>query len=159
MKLNDLRPNSGSTQKRKRVGRGTGSGKGKTSTRGTKGQNARAGGGVRPGFEGGQLSLLQRIPKLKGFNNRFKVHYVPINLDLLAERFRAGSAVTPDTLFAARLLRDAETPVVVLGRGAIDKPLHLKVHRISASARARVEAAGGTIELLPFVVNRRLPRS
>ena len=159
MKLHDLRPAEGSTKKRKRVGRGTGSGKGKTSGRGTKGQNSRSGGGVRLGFEGGQSRLLKRIPKLKGFNNRFKVYYTPINLDTLSERFTSGADVSPDTLFEIRLLRDVDDPVVVLGRGKIDKPLNLKVHRISASARQMVEAAGGMVEILPFTVNRRLPRS
>ena len=159
MKLHDLRPAEGSTKKRKRVGRGTGSGKGKTSGRGTKGQNSRSGGGVRLGFEGGQSRLLKRIPKLKGFNNRFKVYYTPINLDTLSERFTSGGDVSPDTLFGLRLLRDVDDPIVVLGRGEIDKPFHLKVHRISAGARQKVEAAGGTVEILPFTVNRRLPRS
>ncbi len=88
MKLHDLRPAEGSTKKRKRVGRGTGSGRGKTSTRGTKGQNSRSGGGVRLTFEGGQLPLVKRLPKMRGFNNRFKVEYTPVNLDMLDRSFR-----------------------------------------------------------------------
>lgn len=158
MKLHDLRPAEGSTKKRKRVGRGTGSGKGKTSTRGTKGQNARAGGGVRPVFEGGQLPLVKRLPKLRGFNNRFKVYYTAINLDLLDRRFEANDAVSPQTL-SDRGLADVNDPIVILGRGELDKPLQVQAHRVSNSARAKIEAAGGSIEILPWEVNKRLPRS
>jgi large subunit ribosomal protein L15 len=159
MKQHDLRPAEGSTQKRKRVGRGTGSGKGKTSGRGTKGENSRTGGPVRPNFEGGQLPLTKRLPKLRGFNNRFKVYYVPVNLDDLERRFDGGAAVTQETLADAGLLGDANAPVVVLARGEISKPLALKVQRISATARAKIEAVGGTIEVLPFAANKRKPRS
>lgn len=158
MKLHDLRPAEGATQKRKRVGRGTGSGKGKTSTRGTKGQNSRTGGGVRLTFEGGQLPLVKRLPKLRGFNNRFKVYYVAVNLDTLDRVFEANRAVSPDAL-AGVGLADANDPVVVLGRGEISKPLQVKAHRVSESARAKIEAAGGSIEILPWEVNKRLPRS
>lgn len=158
MKLHDLRPAEGATKKRKRVGRGTGSGRGKTSTRGTKGQNARAGGGVRLVFEGGQLPLVKRLPKLRGFNNRFKVYYTAVNVDVLEELFDANTEISPSTL-AGRGLADVNDPIVVLARGEISKPLNLKVHRISAAAREKVEAAGGSIELLPVVVNKRMPRS
>ena len=102
MKLHDLRPAEGSTQKRKRVGRGTGSGKGKTSGRGTKGQNSRSGGGVRPVFEGGQLPLVKRLPKMRGFNNRFKVYFVPVNLDELDRKFEANAEVTSASLYERR---------------------------------------------------------
>ncbi|MEZ4860696.1 MAG: 50S ribosomal protein L15 [Caldilineaceae bacterium] len=159
MKLHDLRPAEGSTKKRKRVGRGTGSGKGKTSTRGTKGQNARTGGGVLPTFEGGQLRLVKRLPKLRGFNNRFKVHYSAINLDTLERVFESGSTVDPVALSGVGLLGKESDPVVVLGRGEIAKPVHVKAHRISATARQKIEAAGGSVEILPFTVNRNLPRS
>ncbi|MCB0130365.1 MAG: 50S ribosomal protein L15 [Caldilineaceae bacterium] len=159
MKLHDLRPAEGSTQKRKRVGRGTGSGKGKTSGRGTKGQNSRAGGGVRPGFEGGQLPLVKRLPKMRGFNNRFKVAYVPVNLDALDRLFESGAEVSPATLSSVGLLGNLSDPVVVLARGEVSKALTLKVHRISASARQQIEAAGGTVEVLPFSANKNLPRS
>jgi large subunit ribosomal protein L15 len=159
MKQHDLRPAEGSTQKRKRVGRGTGSGKGKTSGRGTKGENARTGGPVRPNFEGGQLPLTKRLPKLRGFNNRFKVYYVPVNLDDLERRFADGAEVTQETLLGVGLLSDVKEPVVVLARGEISKPLALKVQRISAAARQKIEAAGGTIEVLPFHVDKRRPRS
>ena len=158
MKLHDLRPAEGSTKKRKRVGRGTGSGKGKTSTRGTKGQNSRTGGGVRPVFEGGQLPLVKRLPKLRGFNNRFKVEYVAVNLDTLERVFAANTAVTPDSL-AEVGLAGAKDPIVILGRGEIAKPLQVHAHRVSETARTKIEAAGGSIELLPWEVNKRLPRS
>jgi len=159
MKLHDLRPAEGATKKRKRVGRGTGSGKGKTSTRGTKGQNARTGGGVRIGFEGGQLPLVKRLPKLRGFTNRYGLDFTPVNLDALERRFEAGAQVTPTSLSDAGLLGSTTQLVVVLARGEVAKPLHIKAHRISESAKQKVEAVGGTVELLPYSVNRRLPRS
>jgi large subunit ribosomal protein L15 len=159
MKLHDLRPDEGATRKRKRVGRGTGSGRGKTAGRGTKGQNARSGGGVRRGFEGGQLALIRRLPKMRGFVNRFKVTYAPVNLDNMSERFEADAQVTPTSLFDTGLLGGSKQPVVVLARGKIDKPLHLQVHRISKSAREKIEAAGGSVEILSFAVNKNLPRS
>lgn len=159
MKLHDLRPTEGSTKKRKRVGRGTGSGKGKTSTRGTKGQNSRTGGGVRPTFEGGQLPLVKRLPKLRGFTNRFKVHYIPVNLDILNQLFDDNTDVTPEALATVGLLGNAKDPVVVLARGEVAKPLHLKVHRISTTARQKVEAAGGSVDILPVTINKHMPRS
>ncbi|MEZ4711303.1 MAG: 50S ribosomal protein L15 [Caldilineaceae bacterium] len=159
MKLHDLRPADGSTKKRKRVGRGTGSGKGKTSTRGTKGQKSRTGGSLRVVFEGGQLPLVKRLPKLRGFNNRFKVHYSAVNVDVLAERFESGAEVSPAALHGVGLLGRPVDPLVVLGRGDIDKPLHVKTHRISNGAKQKIEAAGGTVEILPYEVNKRLPRS
>jgi len=159
MKLHDLRPNKGATQKRKRVGRGTGSGRGKTSGRGVKGQNSRAGGGVSATFEGGQLQLVKRLPKMRGFNNRFKVHYVPVNLDSVNEGFENGAEVSPASLFAAGLLGKLSDPVVLLGRGKVNKALHVKVHRASKGARAKIEAAGGSVELLPYAINKNRPRS
>ncbi|NJN81348.1 MAG: 50S ribosomal protein L15 [Caldilineaceae bacterium] len=159
MKLHDLRPDEGATKKRKRVGRGTGSGKGKTSGRGTKGQNSRAGGGVRLTFEGGQLPLVKRLPKLRGFNNRFKVYYVPVNLDAMDRLFEAGSEVSPGTLASVGLLGREADPIVILARGNVTKPLTVKAHRISAGAKAQIEAAGGTVEILPYTVNRDMPRS
>lgn len=158
MKQHDLRPAEGSTQKRKRVGRGTGSGKGKTSTRGTKGQGSRTGGTKGIGFEGGQLPLAKRLPKLRGFNNRFKVYYTAVNLDTLDEVFAANTAVSPAALANAGLA-DQNDPIVVLARGEISKPLQIQTHRISAAARAKIEAAGGSVELLPVVVDKRRPRS
>lgn len=158
MKLHDLRPAEGTTKERKRVGRGTGSGRGKTSSRGTKGQNSRSGGGVRLTFEGGQIPLVKRLPKMRGFNNRFKVYFTPVNLDALDRLFDADASVSPESMETVGLA-DASDPVVVLGRGEITKPLQISAHRISASARAKVEAAGGSVEILPYTVNKRLPRS
>ena len=159
MQEHDLRPAEGATQKRKRVGRGTGSGKGKTSSRGQKGQNARNGGRVRPNFEGGQLPLTKRLPKLRGFHNRFKVLYVPVNLDQLDRLFAPQAEVTQASLASAGLLGNANDPVVVLARGEVTKPLTVKVHRISTVARQKIEAAGGAVETLDYPVNKRLPRS
>uniref|UniRef100_A0A7C1JZ31 Large ribosomal subunit protein uL15 n=1 Tax=Caldilinea aerophila TaxID=133453 RepID=A0A7C1JZ31_9CHLR len=159
MKLHDLRPAEGSTKKRKRVGRGTGSGKGKTSGRGQKGQNARSGGSVRLNFEGGQLPLTKRLPKLRGFNNRFKVIFVPVNLDQLDRLFEAQAEVSQETLARVGLLGNVNDPVVVLARGEVTKPLTVRVQRISAAARQKIEAVGGTVEVLGYEVNRRLPRS
>lgn len=159
MKLHDLRPAEGSKKKRKRVGRGTGSGKGKTASRGTKGQNSRSGGGVAPTFEGGQLPLVKRLPKLRGFNNRYRLEFTPINLDALERLFAAGAALTPIEFAGAGLVEDSAHLVVVLGRGEISKPLQVKAHRISATARQKIEAVGGSVELLPYTVNRRMPRS
>lgn len=159
MKLHDLRPAEGATKKRKRVGRGTGSGKGKTSTRGMKGQNSRSGGGVHPVFEGGQLKLVKRLPKLRGFNNRFKVKYTPVNLDTLDRVFEGGTTIDAAALASVGLLGKLSNPIVILARGEITKPLHVKVQRISESARKQIEAVGGTVEILPYTVNRNLPRS
>ncbi len=159
MKQHDLRPAEGSTKKRKRVGRGTGSGKGKTATRGTKGQRARTGVGLRIGFEGGQLPLSKRLPKLRGFKNRFKVEYTPVNLDALERLFAPGAQVTPAALAEVGLLGDTKAPVVILARGEVSKPLHVQTHRVSETAKGKLEAAGGSVEILPFTVNKRMPRS
>jgi large subunit ribosomal protein L15 len=159
MKLHDLRPDKGATQKRKRVGRGTGSGKGRTSGRGTKGQKSRTGGSIPLGFEGGQLPLIKRLPKMRGFNNRFKVEYVAVNLDLVDQRFDANADVSPATLTEVGLLGNVSDPIVLLARGDIAKPLHVKAHRVSASAKEKIEAAGGSVEILPYEVNKNLPRS
>lgn len=159
MKLHDLRPNQGATHKRKRVGRGSGSGLGKTAGRGTKGQNSRSGGGVPATFEGGQLRLMKRLPKLRGFNNRFKVYYVPVNLESVNVGFEGGAEVSPASLYANGLLGKLTDPIVLLGEGEVDKALHVKVHRASKSATAKIEAAGGSVEILPFEINKNLPRS
>lgn len=159
MKLHDLRPTEGANKKRKRVGRGTGSGKGKTSGRGQKGQNARTGGSVRLNFEGGQLPLTKRLPKLRGFTNRFKAYYVPVNLDQIDRLFGAQEEVSQASLASVGLLGDVTEPVVVLARGEVTKPLTVKVQRISASAKQKIEAAGGSVEVLGYEVNKRRPRS
>jgi len=149
MRLHELRPAKGSKKARRRVGRGIAAGQGKTAGRGTKGQNARSGGGVRTYFEGGQLPLVRRLPRKRGFTNIGKVHYKPVNLDRL-DRFAAGSEVTPQTLAEAGILKSPYEPVVILGRGDLDKALTVKAQRFSASARAKIEAAGGRVEELPL---------
>ena len=150
MKLHELRPAQGSRRRRRRVGRGISAGQGKTAGRGTKGQNARSGGGVRSYFEGGQLPLVRRLPQKRGFTNIWKVHYKPVNLDRL-DGFKAGSEVTPQTLAEAGIIKSPDQPVVILGRGDLDRALTVKAQRFSASARTKIEAAGGTVEKLPLV--------
>lgn len=147
MKLNDLRPDEGSKKERKRVGRGTGSGRGKTAGRGTKGQNARSGGGVAPYFEGGQLPLARRLPYKRGFHNRNKIYYQPVNVRDLAG-FEEGTEVNPVVMTVVGLLKEPEEPVVILGDGELDVALTVKAHRFSKSAREKIEKAGGTIEVI-----------
>jgi len=148
MQIHDLYPAPGSRKPRKRVGRGNGSGHGSTAGRGDKGQNSRAGGGKGPGFEGGQNPLHMRLPKLPGFKNRFRTEYSVINVSRLEERFSAGDVVDIDTLFAAGMIKSKQAPVKVLGDGELSKKLTVKVDKISAAARQKVEAAGGTVEAL-----------
>jgi large subunit ribosomal protein L15 len=147
VKVHDLAPPPGSRRDRRRVGRGTGGKGGKTAGRGTKGQGARN--NIKPGFEGGQLPLAQRIPKLKGFKNPFRVSYTVVNLDSL-EDF-AGDEVTPATLRSAGLVHKHGL-VKVLGRGSVGRALRVSAHAFSASARSAIEAAGGTVTVLdpPF---------
>ncbi len=152
MKLHDLRPDKGARKKRKRVGRGIAAGQGKTSGRGTKGTGARTGGGKAPYFEGGQLPLVRRLPFKRGFNNIFRLEYQEVNLDQLENRFKKGASVNPATLVEAGLVKDADRPVVVLGRGEIKKALTVQTHRVSKSAKERIEAAGGSVEILPLEV-------
>jgi large subunit ribosomal protein L15 len=147
MKLHELAPNPGARKERKRLGRGIGSGLGKTSGKGHKGQNARAGGGVRPGFEGGQMPLTRRLPK-RGFSNHpFKVTYEVVNLEAL-ERFEAGTVVTPELLEETRVCKNATKGVKVLGTGEITKALTVRAHKVSESAKAKIEAAGGKVEVI-----------
>ena len=150
MKLHDLRPNPGKKKKRKRVGRGIAAGQGKTAGRGTKGQNARSGGGVSLYFEGGQLPLVRRLPYKRGFTNVNKVHYDPVNLRDLNRIDFEGMEVTPDVLAAIGLVRKASNPVVILGDGDIEDALTIKAHRFSASAKRKIEAAGGTAVVIPL---------
>lgn len=149
MKLHDLKPQEGSKKDRKRVGRGISAGQGKTAGRGTKGQNARSGGGTRLYHQGGNLPFFRRLPFVrgKGFTPLNQIEYNEINLDQLAG-FEAGSDVTPETLDEARLLRDNRNPVVILGRGEIEVALKVRVHRVSKSAQAKIEAAGGNVEIV-----------
>lgn len=148
MQIHDLFPAPGSRKSRKRVGRGNGSGHGSTAGRGDKGQNSRAGGGKGPGFEGGQNPLAMRLPKLPGFKNRFRTEYSIVNVSRLEERFSAGDVVDIDSLFAAGMIKSKQAPVKVLGDGELTKKLTVKVDKVSASARQKVEAAGGTVETL-----------
>ncbi len=148
MKLHELRSPEGTKKKRKRVGRGISAGQGKTAGRGTKGQGARTGGVKGPYFEGGQLPLVRRLPHKRGFTNVGKVQYTAVNLDRLAG-FAAGTEVSPESLAAAGIIKRADEAVAILGRGTVDRPLTVKAHRFSASARAQIEAAGGVAEVLP----------
>ncbi|MHB1018467.1 MAG: 50S ribosomal protein L15 [Coriobacteriia bacterium] len=147
MQLHDLSPAPGSRKNRKRVGRGNGSGHGSTAGRGDKGQNSRAGGGKGPGFEGGQNPLHMRMPKLGGFKNRNRVEYAVINVSRLEELYNAGETVDVDSLFDKGVIKSKTTPVKVLGDGEITKALTVKIDKVSGSARTKVEAAGGTVDL------------
>ncbi|HEY3364593.1 MAG TPA: 50S ribosomal protein L15 [Symbiobacteriaceae bacterium] len=147
MNLHELSPNPGAKHARKRLGRGLGSGLGKTSGKGHKGQNARAGGGVRPGFEGGQTSLLRRLPKRPFSNEPFRVRYTVVNVEAL-EQFEAGTVVTPELLEVSRVCKGASQGLKVLATGELTKALTVKAHKISAAARQKIEAAGGTVEVL-----------
>jgi large subunit ribosomal protein L15 len=147
MKLHDLQPAPGAKKRRMRKGRGIAAGKGKTAGRGTKGQNARAGGGVRPYFEGGQLPLVRRLPQKRGFRNENRIEYVAVNLYRIAE---FEEEVTPETLADAGLIRAPSTPVVILGEGELERALTVRAHRFSSSAKAKIEAAGGMTEVLPL---------
>ena len=144
--LNQLKPNDGARHYKKRVGRGIGSGLGKTAGRGTKGQNARSGGGVRPGFEGGQLPLFQRLPKI-GFNSHSHKFYAIVNIEKL-NCFEDGAVVDAESLIAAGLIKEVLDGVKVLGQGELNKKLTVKVNKISKSAQAAIEAAGGSVELI-----------
>lgn len=146
MELKDLKPNEGSRHSKKRVGRGNGSGKGKTAGRGMNGQKSRAGGGKGKGFEGGQTPLARRLPKLPGFKNINHVEYVPVNVARLDEKFVAGEEVTNAALVAKGIIKHESDLVKVLGDGEITKALTIKVDKISASAKAKIEAAGGKVE-------------
>jgi large subunit ribosomal protein L15 len=145
MRIDDLRPAAGATKARRRVGRGIGGKGGKTAGRGTKGQNAR--GSVAVGFEGGQMPLKQRIPKLKGFKNPFRVEYQAINLDVLEET--GADTVTP-ALLHERGLTHKGALVKVLGRGELTRKVAVSAHAFSRSAEAAITAAGGTVEVLPL---------
>jgi large subunit ribosomal protein L15 len=146
MKLHELKPGQGAKHKAKRVGRGIGSGHGKTSGRGHKGQKARSGGGVRPGFEGGQMPLQRRIPK-RGFTNIFKKEYSIVNLERL-NMFEEGSVVTPELLIQQGVIKSSDQRIKVLGDGEIDRALTVRAHKFSKTAAERIEAAGGKAEVI-----------
>lgn len=150
MKLHDLKPQEGSKKDRRRLGRGISAGQGKTAGRGTKGQGSRSGGSTRLYHQGGNLPFFRRLPFVrgKGFTPLNRVEFNEINLDQLAEKFANGGEVSPETLLQARLLRDPGNPIVLLGRGEINSALTVRVHRVSEGARAKIEAAGGRVELI-----------
>ena len=146
MELKDLKPAEGSRHSRKRVGRGNGSGYGKTAGRGLNGQKSRAGGGKRPGFEGGQTPLAMRLPKLPGFRNINRVEYLPVNVSRLEEKFEAGEVVNGESLKTKGIIKHEDALVKVLGDGELTKALTVSVDKVSASAKAKIEAAGGKVE-------------
>lgn len=146
--LNDLHPSKGSTHKAKRLGQGIGSGTGKTSGKGHKGDKSRTGGGVKPGFEGGQMPLTRRTPK-RGFNNyRFAKVFQPVNLDVLEKKFNAGAEINAEVLFNAKVIRKKNIPVKILARGELSKALKIKAAAFSAEAAKKIEAVGGTHEVI-----------
>jgi len=153
--MHNLRPAPGSKHARKRVGRGHGSGHGKTSGRGHKGFNSRAGGGVRAGYEGGQMPLYMRVGKLRGPNKKmsmpfgpFRTHTAGVNISRLAEKFESGAEVTPEALVDKGILKNTRTPVKILGDGDISVALTVKANGFSKSAREKIEAAGGKAEVI-----------
>jgi large subunit ribosomal protein L15 len=148
MKLNDLKPNPGSKKNRKRVGHGISAGQGKTAGRGTKGQNSRSGTGGRLYRQGGNLPFFRRLPFVrgKGFTPTNQITFNEVNLDQLAT-FKANAEVTLETLDQAHLIRDPHDPVALLGRGELKTPLKVRVDRVTKSAKAKIEAAGGSVEL------------
>lgn len=146
MKLEELKSPPGANKRVKRVGRGTGSGHGKTSTRGHKGQKARSGGGVRPGFEGGQMPLQRRLPK-RGFTNIFKKEYAIVNVREL-NSFEDGSEINPEVLLNAGLINSTKDGVKILGDGELEKKLIVRVHKISRQAEEKITARGGRVEVI-----------
>ena len=146
MKLHELQPTAGSRKERNRVGRGIATGNGKTSGRGHKGQKARSGSGVRPGFEGGQNPLFRRLPK-RGFTNINRKEFAIVNLDAL-NRFEEGTEVTPALLIESGVVGNEKSGIKILGNGSLDKKLSIKAHKFSASAKEAIENAGGNIEVI-----------
>ena len=147
MQQHELRPPAGARRPRKRVGRGNASGHGTYAGRGLKGQQSRSGGGTRPGFEGGQTPLIRRLPRRRGFRNPFRVAYTTVNVKRLA-KFPAGAEVTPESLRESGVVRSLRQPIKILGDGELTAALIVRTHRVSAAARAKIEAAGGTVEEL-----------
>lgn len=146
MKLHELKPNPGSTRKRKRLGRGTATGQGKTAGRGMNGQGSRSGGGTRPGFEGGNMPLYRRLPK-RGFTNIFGTQYAELNVEAL-NRFEDGAEITPELLKSEGILKKQLDGVKILGNGELAKKLTVKAHKFSKSAVEKIEAAGGKVEVI-----------
>jgi len=153
--LHNLKPNPGSTHATKRRGRGKATGQGKTGGRGHKGYNARSGGGVRPGYEGGQMPIYMRLGKLRGPHMKksmpigpFRTYNVPVNVGRLATAFETGAEVTPEALVEKRIIKNTRTPVKILGGGELGGALTVRMHAFSAAAVSKIEAAGGKAELL-----------
>ncbi|MDQ0974130.1 large subunit ribosomal protein L15 [Neobacillus niacini] len=146
MKLHELKPAEGSRKERKRLGRGIGSGQGKTAGKGHKGQNARSGGGVRLGFEGGQTPLFRRLPK-RGFTNINRKDYAIVNLDVL-NQFEEGTEVTPELLIETGLVKNEKAGIKILAKGNVEKKLTVKAHKFSSTAKEAIEAVGGTTEVI-----------
>jgi len=146
MKLHELKPAEGSRKERKRLGRGIGSGQGKTAGKGHKGQNARSGGGVRLGFEGGQTPLFRRLPK-RGFTNVSRKEYAVVNLDAL-NRFEEGTEVTPELLIETGVVSNEKAGIKILAKGNVEKKLTVKAHKFSSAAKEAIEAAGGNTEVI-----------
>ena len=157
MRLDELKPTPGSKKNKTRKGRGIAAGKGKTAGRGTKGQRARAGRGIHPYFEGGQLPLVRRLPHLRGFTNIHRQEYDVVNLDTLSDRFDANTEVTPEVLMEQGLVSSAAR-VKVLGRGEIAKALRVSAHAFSDSAKEKIAAAGGSATLLEWARGPRKAR-
>ena len=145
MRQHELSPAPGSKKKRKRVGRGNGSGHGTYSGRGSKGQKSRSGYSIKPGFEGGQLPLIKRLPRKRGFTNIFRIEYSVVNIGKLGI-FDADSEITPQTLLKAGVVKSLRRPIKILAEGEIKQPLIVKANKFSAAARAKIEAAGGKVE-------------
>jgi large subunit ribosomal protein L15 len=145
--LNNLRPAAGSTHKKKRVGRGPGSGLGKTAGRGNKGQKSRSGYSGKVGFEGGQMPLQRRLPK-RGFTNIFKKQWIEVTLATLEERFEVGDEITPETMHSRGVIAKGKRDIVVLGTGELTKALTVSAHRFTKGARQKIEAAGGTVNVI-----------
>ncbi|WP_270182799.1 50S ribosomal protein L15 [Alkalihalobacillus sp. CinArs1] len=146
MKLHELKPSEGSRKERNRLGRGIATGNGKTSGRGQKGQKSRSGGGVRPGFEGGQLPIFKRLPK-RGFTNMNRKEFAIVNLDSL-NRFEDGTEVSPELLLETGVVSKEKAGIKILGNGKLEKKLTVKAHKFSASAKEAIEAAGGNTEVI-----------
>ncbi|HJQ33798.1 MAG TPA: 50S ribosomal protein L15 [Pyrinomonadaceae bacterium] len=145
--LNNLKPAAGSTHKKKRVGRGPGSGLGKTAGRGNKGQKSRSGYSGKVGFEGGQMPLQRRLPK-RGFTNIFKKQWIEVTLSTLEQSFEAGDTITPETMHERGVIAKGKRDIVVLGTGDITKALTVSAHRFTKGARQKIEAAGGTANVI-----------
>jgi large subunit ribosomal protein L15 len=147
MDLSDLKPSQGSTKNKKRVGRGHGTGQGAQAGRGHKGAQSRSGYKFKRGFEGGQMPLHRRVPK-RGFHNPFRTEYAVVNLDVLADRFDAGTVITPELLRERGLIHSTRQPIKVLARGDVSKKLTVQAHKFSGKAAEKIAAAGGTVEVL-----------